>query len=238
MRPAPVAGYLPAPCAVADGLWVVDRRLRIGGITLPTRMTVVRLRTGGLLLHSPVWLDAPTREAIASLGPVAALVAPNAFHYLYLRDHADAYPDATVYLAPGLRERRPELPGTVLGDDPPAAWAADLSQIVFGSGRGPREVVFFHRATATLILTDLAFGLATPRSLLEGLAWRILGIGSGFGPSNTGRAIFLRDARTAEILERILAWPFERIVVAHGNVVEHEARAVFRRGFEGYLRDA
>jgi hypothetical protein len=239
VRPAPVTDFTPAPRAVVDGLWVVDRRLRMGGITMPTRMTVVRLRTGGLVLHSPVRLDAATRETIASLGPVTALVAPNAFHYLFLGEHVAAHPDATVYLAPGLRERRPDLPaGTVLGDEPPAAWAGDMAQIVFGPTRGPSEVVFFHRATATLILTDLAFGLAEPRSLLERAAWRIMGVGRGFGPSNTGRLIFLRDApRTAPLLERILAWPFERIVVAHGEIVERDAREAFRRGFEPYLRN-
>jgi Domain of unknown function (DUF4336) len=236
--PAPVTDYTPAPRAVAEGIWVVDRLLRMGGVTMPTRMTVVRMRTGGLLLHSPVRLDAPTREAIASLGRVDALVAPNSFHYVFLGEHAAAHPAATVHLAPGLRERRPELSaGAVLGDEPPAAWATDLDQLVFGPIRGASEVVFFHRATATLILTDLAFGLAGPRSLLERAAWRIMGIGRGFGPSNTGRLIFFRDAnRTAPLLERILAWPFERIVVAHGEIVERDAREVFRRGFAPYLR--
>jgi hypothetical protein len=235
--PAPVADYAPLPRIVADGIWVVDRRLRMGGVTMPTRMTVVRLRTGGLLLHSPVRLDAPTREGIASLGRVDALVAPNSFHYLFLGEHAAAHPTATVHLAPGLRERRPELSaGTVLGDEPPAAWAADVEQLVFGPIRGLSEVVFFHRATATLILTDLAFGLAGPRSLLERTAWRIMGVGRSFGPSRTGRLIFLRDAKwSAPLLSRILAWPFERIVVAHGAIVERDARETFRRGFAPYL---
>ncbi len=236
VRPVPVAEFTPPPLAIADGVWTIDRRLRLSGVTMPTRMTVLRLPTGGLLLDSPIRLDGPTREAIAGLGRVDALVAPNSFHYLFLAEHAVAYPGAAVFLAPGLRERRPDLPsGIVLGDEPPTAWA-DMDQLVFGPMQGVSEVVFFHRPTATLLLTDLAFCLPDVGPLWQRAVWRILGVGRGFGPSRTGRLMLLRDARRVRpLLERILAWPFERIVVAHGDVVDRDAHETFARGFAPWL---
>ena len=39
-------------------------------------MSVVRLRDGGLLVHSPLSLGQATREEIDALGPVRALAAP------------------------------------------------------------------------------------------------------------------------------------------------------------------
>ena len=162
VRPVPVADFSPPPRAIADGLWTIDRQLRLSGVTMPTRMTVLRLPGRGLLLHSPIRLDDPTREAIGALGRVDALVAPNSFHYLFLAEQIAAHPGAAVYLAPGLRERRRDLPsGVVLGDEPPATWAADMDQLVFGPMQGVSEVVFFHRPTVTLILTDLAFACRT-----------------------------------------------------------------------------
>ena len=39
---------------VADNIWIVDSGpLRALGMPLPIRMTVIKLRDGGLLLHSP-----------------------------------------------------------------------------------------------------------------------------------------------------------------------------------------
>ena len=57
--------------ALDVGLWVFDRPLRVGPIEIGTRMTVLRLEDGGLLLHSPVALDARTRRALDAVGRVS-----------------------------------------------------------------------------------------------------------------------------------------------------------------------
>jgi hypothetical protein len=60
---------------------------------------------------------------------------------------------------------------------------------------------------------------------------------SGLGPPRNSRRLFLRDAdRAREALRAILRWPFERIAVAHGEIVERDARAAFETAFAGYLR--
>ena len=59
-----------------EGLWVEDRPLRLLGIEVGARMTVVRLEDGGLFLHSPVALDADLRSDLDALGPVRCVVAP------------------------------------------------------------------------------------------------------------------------------------------------------------------
>jgi hypothetical protein len=46
-----------------------------------------------------------------------------------------------------------------LGAAPPAPWAADLDQIIVPGGAGFTEVAFFHKATRTLVLTDLVQNL-------------------------------------------------------------------------------
>ena len=72
-------------------------------------MTCIRLDDGSLFVHSPVKLDAELRKAVDERGPVRAVVAPNRFHHLFVGEWAAAYPDASVYGAPGLEEKRPDL---------------------------------------------------------------------------------------------------------------------------------
>jgi hypothetical protein len=68
------------------------------------------------------------------------------------------------------------------------------------------------------------------------LAWRLAGMPAGFGPSRTSRVFLLRDRdAAASFLERILAWPFRRILVAHGDVVDADAVGEFRRAFAPHL---
>ena len=136
------------------------------GLRLPvtTRMTVARLADGGLWLHSPITPDPGLFEALAGLGPVRWLVAPNTVHYWWLADWAARFPQAQVHAAPGLRRwARRALPDhEVMGSRPPAAWAGQIDQLVL---RGDRltEVVFLHRASRTLVLTDLIEDLEPER---------------------------------------------------------------------------
>jgi uncharacterized protein DUF4336 len=167
--PTAVEDFLPPPRSITSDLWVVDRRLRIRGrLTIPARMTIVRLQRGGLFLHSPCQLDAATRSAVEALGPVECIVAPNTFHHLFVNDCASAFPAAHVYLAPGLAERRPEVRrGLTLDETAPPAWQAEIEQLVFGPVRRVSEVVFYHRRSRTVLLTDLALNMRSAATLSE-----------------------------------------------------------------------
>lgn len=235
--PGAVPGFAPPPRPLAEGLWSFDRKLRMSSrIALPTRMTVARLSGGGLWVHSPVLLDEPTRAALDALGAVAHLVAPNPFHFLFLEPYSQAYPAAGLHLAPGLRERRPELPpARTLGDHPPAAWAGEIDQAVL-DGRF-REVVFLHRASRTLILTDLAFHVLSADGRAQEWFFRLNGAWRRLAPSRIARLTVLRDrAAVRALLRRVLDWDFDRVVVAHGDVLESGGRAAIREAFAKYLR--
>ena len=235
--PSPLDDTIGEPAALAERLWTVDARLAFPGLRLPVRMTVARLDDGGLWIHSPLRPLPRLLAALARLGPVRHIVAPNFVHHLFVNDFAAAHPEARLYLAPGLPERRPELrPGEALTDEAPPAWAGQIDQAVYGPVRGLSEVVFLHRPTRTLILTDLAFHPRSAASLGERLFWRLDGVWKRFGPGRTVRYTLFRDRSEIErIARRIDAWDFDRIVMAHGDVVEHDARATFRRAFAEWL---
>lgn len=240
--PRPIDGYAPPPRELAPAIWGLDRQLRLpGGMRLPSRTTIVRLRDGALVVISaPPLVDADAVSAIASLGPVRQVVAPNSFHYVYAAEFMRGHPDASLVAAPGLVERVPGLPrAEELGPDPPDEWSGELEHALLGPVRGISEVVLFHVPTRTLILTDLAFNMTRFDRFFDRVAWRWFGVPREFGPSRTARLLLLRDREAAaRCLRGVCEWPIERIVVAHGDVVEHEAKTRFLKAFAGFVGSA
>jgi hypothetical protein len=230
--------FTPPPVAIVDGLWAIERRtVVVLGLTLPCRSTLIRLRSGGLLVHSPPPLDDVARSALDVLGPVTAIVAPNSFHHTYVPDHARAFPKAQVFSAPGLAQRIPSLPPAVtLSEIPPEEWRGEIDQSVVGPDRGLSEVTFFHRPTKTVILTDFSMNLVHPHTRRQAVYWRLAGYRGSFGPSRLVRMTAFRDHRVAaSYAAQVLEWDFDRIVMCHGEVVDRDARGVFRAAFSQYL---
>lgn len=237
--PRPVSTFLPPLQELGSGLWTLERQFRHFGVALlPSRTTLIRLRDGSLVVISPPPLvDPSTVTAIELIGPVQYVVVPNSFHYLCASEFMKHFPAASLLAAPGLPQRVPDLDvGAELEPRPPEAWSGVLEYVVLGPVRGVSEVLFFHVATATLILTDLAFNMTRyPRSV-DRLLWRLFGIPRGFGPGRTSRSLLLRDRDVASrTLARVTDWPITQIVVAHGDVVSHDARARFRTAFARFL---
>src|SRR6516164_5735430 len=146
-----------APRNLAPSLWVIDRPFTLPyvGAEIGTRMTCVRLADGRLFLHSPVKLDPVLRNSLDALGEVRAIVAPNKLHHLFVAEYVRSYPRAGAYSAPRLSKKRPDLPFTgELGDEPRTEWRGQIEQHLFRGAPALNEVVFFHPATRTLILTD------------------------------------------------------------------------------------
>lgn len=224
----------PAPRNLAPDLWVADRGLTLPVGDIGTRMTVIRLADGGLFLHSPVRLDAATRAALDAIGPVRMVVAPSKVHHFFVGDYLTAYPNARIYGAPGLAEKRRDLTfHGVLSDEPAVEWRGEIDQHVFRGAAGINEVAFFHAATRTLLLTDLAFNVpanhtAGPRARL--FYW-LVGAAGRFGPHRIVR-LAIRDRTAARAsVERILQWNFDRVIVTHGDVLESNGHARFAEAF-------
>lgn len=219
---------------LAPDLWVAERSFQNGPFEVGTRMTVIRLRDGGLFLHSVVRLDRELRAALDALGPVRAIVAPNRHHHLFAADYPTGYPDAHLYAAPGLPEKRPDLKfAAELDDEAPPLWRGDVEQLVFRGAPFLGEVVFFHPASRTLLCTDLAFNVpADFGSGLTRLFFRAVGAAGHFGPHRLARWFFIRDRAAARAsIERILRWDFDRVTVTHGDVLERGGREAMRAAF-------
>jgi hypothetical protein len=223
---------------LAENLGVADRPQTFYGLPVGTRMTVIRLADERILLHSPVALDAELRGELDAIGCVCFAVAPNRVHHLYAGDVARAYPGARLWVAPGLERKRLDLMfEAVLGDEAPEEWRAEVDQVFFRGRPYENEVTFFHRPSRTLILCDLAFNFGPRTATPTRLLMKLLRSYGRLGPSTLDPWL-IRDRRAArESLERILAWDFDRIIVAHGDVLDSGGHAILREGYSWLLCD-
>jgi hypothetical protein len=211
--------------AVADELWVAGSEIQVAGFPLEIRMTVVRRPGGGLILHSPIEIDDALADELATLGPVGDLIAPNRMHHLFMAGAQRRYPDASAWAAPGLPDKRPDLSfDEVLGDHTPPGLADALETLLFAGAPIASEVLCFHPRSRTLIVTDLVFNLQRTRSRLSEVYLRASGAWQRLAQTPLQR-LLVRDRPAARrSLERMFAWEFERVIMAHGDIVEHDAK--------------
>jgi len=217
-----------APGAV----WLVDYPLRFAGMDIEARMSVIRLADGRVILHSPCNIGPELQAAIETIGPVGWIVAPGSYHHLHVAAAKAVFPEAEVLICPGVERKQPGLAyDHLLGDTPRPAWGDEIAQVLVRGNRVIREVVFYHRPSRTLIVTDLIewIGDNTPwaqRGMIR-LWWKwVTFMWNKPRPAPEYRMGW-RDRRAAAAsLRRILAWDFERIVIAHGELVTENAKAV------------
>jgi len=205
------------------------------GFHYPTRMAIIRLGGGELVIWSPIALSEPLRAEIEALGPVRYLVPPNALHHTFLGEWQRAYPDAMVFAPPGLREKRSDIRFDAdLGDAPIAPWSGDIEHAIMWGNRITSEVVLFHHESRTAIFTDLLQQF--PRGWFTG--WRALiarlDLMEGAEPAvpRKFRVAFQDRVAARKALARILAWPTERVIIAHGPPVTGDGQAFLRRAFQ------
>lgn len=192
--------------AVKDSIWLFEQEQALGFSSVSTniRMTVIKLKSGGLWVHAPI---APTKECIElvkELGaPVEYIVLPTfAYeHKIFVGPFSRKFPRAKVWVAPRQWSWPLNLPleffgifraKTLKDKDLSTPWADEIEQKVLSSpevGIGPYvEVAFYHKRSRTLLVTDaVIFVPKTPpdciskESLLasakNGLAVKILSKG-------------------------------------------------------------
>jgi Domain of unknown function (DUF4336) len=166
---------------VKNTIWTFDQLQGIFYVVVPIRMTVVKLEGGGLLVYAPV---APTiecirlvKELVTEHGDVKYIILPTISgleHKVFVGPFARCFPNAQVFVAPsqwsfplnlplswlGLPSRRTQI----LPQDSSKAPFADqfdyaiLDPIYLGPGKFA-EVVFFHKRSHTLLVTDIVISI-------------------------------------------------------------------------------
>lgn len=216
-----------------ENLWMAEQPLRFMGLEVGTRMTLVRLADGALWVHSPLCLTPQRRKAVEALGPVRFLVAPNSLHHLFIGEWMAAWPDARAYASPILLDKRKDLRfHGVLTEQVPAEWAGQVEVLPWRGAPLLGEIVFFHRASRTLVLTDSLHNPDPDGSALANFVFRLLGGRTDRPTTGLIDRMINRDREAARrTVDAILQWDIQRIILAHGKVVEDDAARAFRDAY-------
>lgn len=239
--------YEPLNClkSVADNVWIVDgpivdmSYMKVFSIPFPTRMTILRLSDGRLVLHSPTLLTDELKVAVEALGKVAFLLSPNRIHYVYLNAWKEAFPTAEVWAAANVRENVADLKiDCVFDEDGQPDWGDEIRHVSI-PGSYMTEVEIFHQPSRTLILTDLIENFETTRTdgALMKFAMRCGGVMDPDGSTPRDLRVTFGGKYREEnrrSVEQMIAWAPERVIMAHGRWYEKDGVRELRRAF-GWL---
>jgi len=191
------------------------------GMRVPLRSMLVESPTKAILV-SPVGTRA---ELVAVNGKSCVLCEPSLLHHKRLAHAIQKLAPRELWGPPGFSDKLPDFAdASVFGADP---WPHDdlLSFTLIEGAPFRNEIVFFHRASRTLYTADLVFGIVQPSGILTPLVMRALGVGKTFGAAKLWSRWIKDPVAFRRSIERVMGWPFDRIAMAHGEIVEGNARA-------------
>ncbi len=214
-------------------------------------------------MFSPVALTPEVKARVKDLGDnVAYLAALDIEHHIFLSDWHSAYPNARVIGPEGLPEKREadtsityKVPfSTVFTAKNKSSTTISEEfdrdfEYEYVDGHANKELVFFYKPEKTLIEADMMFNLPATEQYSRTGQPADMGFLSKFFISlnNTaGSAIWQRrfiwyvsSAKARPSFDasarKIDKWDFNRIIPCHGDVIEGDAKGIFRKVFEWHL---
>ncbi|MBV1862299.1 MAG: DUF4336 domain-containing protein [Nannocystaceae bacterium] len=209
---------------LAPGVHTFDATQRFLGLELGARMTVLQLRDG-LLVHSPIGVSPSVLE---HLGTPRWVLAPNLFHHLYIGPWIDAGLDG--WGAPGLPDKRSDVQFEGVVSSGTSPFGDEVETYVLRCFSMTNEVLLLHKRSRTLLVSDLVFNISASAPWMTRVAMRCLGGYPGCAVTLLERVAMRRDL-AREDLAKIANWDFDRVVMAHGDVIETGGKQALLRAF-------
>lgn len=227
---------------IDKNIWVAEQPLKYFGLSVGTKMTVIRLKNGKLVVISPIQLDESLINQLKEIGDVAYIIAPNIYHYLFTSEFKALYPKANLLAAPGLETKRPEVPIESTIREGENLFPDEIEYLLFDGFKTfafdhtlMNEFVFFHPESSSLILTDTAFHFDETFPILTQLTSRIIGGYKKLSPSILEKLATQEKEKVKQAVKKVLLWNFKRVIMAHGSIVENDPKSKFREGYEWFL---
>ncbi|MDB4977725.1 MAG: hypothetical protein JWN48_6066 [Myxococcaceae bacterium] len=203
---------------LADNLWWVSGSLP--RMSLKRTMTVVRMRSGELVIHSAIALHEQAMEKLEALGTPAYMIIPNYGHKLDAPAYKARYPNLRVYTPRGgidkVREVI-EVDGTY--EDFPQDDSVKL-EMLHGVKHGEGAMIVRSPDGLTVVLNDAVMNMDRKRDLPGFLFTTLMGSAPGPRVSRLAKLMFVDDKKgLREDLQRYARFPdLVRLIVAHENV--------------------
>ncbi|MDQ8201814.1 hypothetical protein [Pelagicoccus sp. SDUM812003] len=216
---------------LAEDIWVMPFELKALGVNVGRNVTVIRLSSGELLLHSTAPFSQSQMGEIRSRGEVRWITDPMVDHDTYSRQGQTAFPSAAFLVSEGFPEiddlnRKPLMPV-------PNEWLQEVEVVRLEGASSFNEHVFFHLSSRTLIVCDLLMNFPKVDSLWSSALLRI-GLGPERAPGTSRRLkLAIKDEQAFRAsVRKVMEWPFDKVVVGHGEPIRDDAYDRCKRAFE------
>lgn len=225
---------------LAHEIWIFNGNpVQFLGLPFSTRMTVVRLSNGELWVHSPIKLSDTIKEQIGTLGQIKYLIAPNHLHHLFLPEWIAVYPSAEVYGTNEVIKKRNDITfDASFNEQQDWPWRTDIEQEMFTGSPLMEECVFFHRASGSLIVTDLVENFSGKDfNYCQRVVAKGVGIlaPNGKMPLDWRLSFMFSKADARKHLNRMLAWNPQLLIMSHGEIVKDNTEEFLARAFQWLL---
>ncbi|MGJ3242563.1 MAG: hypothetical protein ACFE0O_06365 [Opitutales bacterium] len=219
---------------ITDNLWALDFPLRTFGLELGRRVTIVRMDAGSVLIHSTAPFRRKDVEALRELAADRPLVMmeANAIHDTYMKDGMAAFPEIPYGVPYPLLPRARKTDGDRVESLNRFDRHFDDSLRLVPIAGMPRlqEYALIHRPSRTVVVGDLVFNYGTTAS---GLTKWVMRWASGMRTYPAQSRLFrmlIRDKPAfRDSINRILEHPVDRLIMAHGDILETGADQVLAR---------
>jgi len=225
-------------------IWIVDGpHIQFYGLPFPTRMTIVRLNNGELFIHSPIALTKALKREIEELGKVRHLVSPNWIHYASIASWQKEFDNTLAWASPNVEARARKYKVEIefdrsLSEEAEVEWAGEIDQLIAHGSKTHVEVVFFHKSSKTLIITDLIENFEKKQFswLTSKLLWLAGNLDpDGKAPIDMRLSFFGGKSKLQSAVKKMLSWKPEKIILAHGRWYQSNGVAELRRAFRWVL---
>ncbi len=216
---------------IAENLWSLHYKLPLLGEYLGRNVTIIRLSSGELVIHSTGPFSPEDVAAIHAVGKPAYLVEALTLHDTFAKEGRAAFP-GIPYLAPEGFSETVGFPTETL-HLAPEAWAGELDVLELAGKSSGKEFVFLHRPSRTLIVTDLLFNVESDAPLGVRMA-SLLQVGTQHSPGVPRPEKFMVEDQDAFAgsLDTIMHWDFDRVIVGHGEPIETGGKARLAEAFK------
>jgi len=206
-----------------------DSALKMPLMSLPLRSTLITLSSNAKVMISPC--PSMSDADIHAANGITDIVAPSCFHYLGAQKAKRAFPNATLWAAPGLAEKKPKLKWDRLLTPETWPYQDELEAISIQGMPKVNEVVFLHRASKTLIVSDLCFNMVDATGVGSWMILNLFGTYRKFGVSKFFLKFVADRPAFENSIKDLFTRDFDHLVMGHGNIVNGNAKSLLAQAF-------
>jgi hypothetical protein len=203
---------------VAENLWIQHYPLSMLGGHQGRVVTIIRLASGKLIIHSTGPFTAADVAEINALGTPGWLVDSMLRHDTFAKEGRAAFP-GILYLAPDGFSAGANITTQPLLPAPPE-WNPEVRVLLIDGMPKAQEHVVLHAPSRTLIVADLVFNFPESTGWTSFMRKALMGVKESPDSARLyPMQIKDRPAYDRSIRE-LLTWDFDRIIVGHNAVLE------------------